>query len=117
MTESTAKSALAITVVGRRLVVDGSVASPADRQALRDQATVMLTAIHGTMPQLVIDVSRAKYVDSLLLGVLVGIARRGAAIGVRIALEGADPELVKLLRLTHVDDVLASRGARIGATP
>lgn len=108
-----------ITRDGPRVIVIGDVRTNADRDALKDQVAHALTYRAARLLEysdrldVVLDVAGAGYLDTASLVTLLAIARKCSEAGCALVLAGASPELLKLLRVTHIDEVLVGRGSRI----
>lgn len=104
---------LTVTRDGTRITVLGELRTVADRQALRDQVYAAIDELKTERPELVLDVTAARYLDSFALAQLVVLARRCLDCGLTLAVEGTSPELIELLRITRIDQVLAQHGTRV----
>jgi anti-anti-sigma factor len=104
---------LTITRDGIRIAIVGDIRTAADRDLLRECVVATIAELQSEKPELVLDVTRTRYLDAGALVVLVTIARKCIDHGLTLALEGADPELLELLRVTKIDQVLGYHGARV----
>lgn len=102
-----------LTRAGARVTIAGPLRTPFDQEQLKELAAEATGELHADRPELVIDVAGATYLDSRTLVALTSIARRCADAGVTLVLEGFTDEQRELLRLTHIDEVLTLRGARV----
>ena len=69
-----------------------------------------LTASFGVPDRLVVvDLSDCELVDSAGLGLLLGLLRRAREAGHDVVLRGVGPSLARVLTLTGLDTVFASR--------
>lgn len=86
--------------------------------AVADQLRDCLVEAIGTDPRhLVIDFSDVTFVDSTILGVLVGARSRLGRNSDRLQLVVSNPSVIRLLRLTGLDQVFTIRSTRDQALP
>ena len=64
-------------------------------------------ALQDDLQDVVVDLREVTYMDSLGLGVLVNAHKRLTASGRSLVLRVASPELIKLLRITGLDQLFA----------
>lgn len=98
---------------GDRVRLEGDIRTPADRQLIREIVDAAIAELKTERPELVLDISAANYLDSFALVQLAMLARKCVDCGMVLAIEGASDELLELLRVTRLDQLLASRGTRI----
>lgn len=109
-------SELAITRDANRIAIVGAVRTPAEREQLKDQVAAAIAsnaANHPITPEVILDVTDAAYLDTAVLAALVILSRKCIDAGIKLALEGANPDLLEQLRVTHIDQVLVGHGSRI----
>ena len=76
--------------------------------ALRDRITELLDA---GQRRLIVDLATVEFIDSTGLGVLVGSLNRAKELGGRLDLVCPQERVLKLLRITGLDDVFTVRGS------
>lgn len=72
-------------------------------------------AIDGGAREVIVDLTGASFIDSTLLGVLIGAHKQLDAVGGRVSIVCGDRNLVKLFEITGFDRVFAIRATRTGA--
>jgi anti-sigma B factor antagonist len=80
---------------------------------LRDRITDLLDA---GQRRLVVDLTNVEFIDSTGLGVLVGALNRAKELGGSLVLVCPQERVLKLLRITGLDDVFAVHGSVEDAT-
>lgn len=70
---------------------------------LRDRITELLD---GGIKALIVDLGKVEFMDSTGLGVLVGSYRRSSALGTSFAVVCGRESLLKIFRITGLDQVL-----------
>jgi anti-sigma B factor antagonist len=65
----------------------------------------MVQVIDGGKKRVVVDLSKATFIDSTTLGVLVGGVKRLRPIGGSLALVCGDPNILKIFEITGLDRV------------
>ena len=108
---------LEITRNGIRIAIAGEIRSIADRDLLRTRVAEAIEELKSEKPELVLDVAGARYLDAYALTVIVSVAKKCVDVGLTLALEGADDDLMHLLRITRIDKVLGRCGTRIDTRP
>jgi anti-anti-sigma factor len=115
--EPTTTTALSISRDGVRITVAGEVRTPADRDLLKD---VVLSALAELVAHpdvvshaIILDVSRAAYLDTTALTALITIARKCSEAGVTMVLETINDDMVEQMRLTKLDQILSAINARV----
>lgn len=73
------------------------------------------TALARGAGPLYVDVSDVELIDVIGLGVLVGAHRRAERSGRRLVLRGVPPRMVRVLRLTRLDRILATERTPVPA--
>jgi anti-sigma B factor antagonist len=66
----------------------------------------LIDSLEAGHKQLVVDLSRASFIDSTALGVLVGI-NRSLELGSRLAIAGAHANVLKIFELSGMDGAFA----------
>ncbi|HSV67066.1 MAG TPA: STAS domain-containing protein [Mycobacteriales bacterium] len=79
---------------------------------LRDRISDLLD---GGAHDLVVDLSRVEFIDSTGLGVLVGALNRARELGGSLRLVVSQERVLKLLRITGLDQVFAVRPSLVDA--
>jgi anti-sigma B factor antagonist len=72
----------------------------------------MVSVIEEGKTHLVVDLSRATFIDSTTLGVLVGGVKRLRPVGGSLALVCADANILKIFEITGLDRVFAIHPTR-----
>jgi anti-sigma B factor antagonist len=72
----------------------------------------MVQVIDGGKKQIVVDLSRATFIDSTTLGVLVGGVKRLRPMGGSLALVCADQNILKIFEITGLDRVFPIHESR-----
>lgn len=72
----------------------------------------MVQVVEGGKKQVVVDLSKATFIDSTTLGVLVGGVKRLRPSGGSLALVCSDPNILKIFEITGLDRVFAIHGSR-----
>jgi anti-sigma B factor antagonist len=72
----------------------------------------LLQLIEGGKSNLVVDLSKATFIDSTTLGVLVGGVKRLRPSGGSLGLVCTDPNIIKIFEITGLDRVFAIHDSR-----
>ena len=72
----------------------------------------MVQVIDGGKKQVVVDLSKATFIDSTTLGVLVGGVKRLRPVGGSLALVCSDQNILKIFEITGLDRVFPIHGSR-----
>ena len=72
----------------------------------------MVQVIDGGKHHIVVDFSKATFIDSTTLGVLVGGVKRLRPLGGTLALVCSDRNILKIFEITGLDRVFSIRGSR-----
>ena len=72
----------------------------------------MVQVIDGGKKQVVVDLSKATFIDSTTLGVLVGGVKRLRPVGGSLALVCADQNILKIFEITGLDRVFPIHESR-----
>ncbi|GAC1315874.1 MAG: anti-sigma factor antagonist BldG [Thermoleophilaceae bacterium] len=72
----------------------------------------LVQVIEDGKKQLVVDLSKATFIDSTTLGVLVGGVKRLRPTGGSLSLVCTDPNISKIFEITGLDRVFAMYGSR-----
>jgi anti-sigma B factor antagonist len=72
----------------------------------------MVQVIEDGKKQVIVDLSKATFIDSTTLGVLVGGVKRLRPAGGTLALVCSDPNIVKIFEITGLDRVFPIHAAR-----
>lgn len=75
----------------------------------------MVQVIDGGKKQVVVDLSKATFIDSTTLGVLVGGVKRLRPVGGSLALVCSDQNILKIFEITGLDRVFPIHESRDGA--
>lgn len=75
----------------------------------------MVQVIESGKKQVVVDLSRATFIDSTTLGVLVGGVKRLRPLGGSLALVCSDQNILKIFEITGLDRVFPIHDSRDGA--
>ena len=78
-----------------------------DFATLDTLTTELVKAANSDVETVVVDLQQVTYIDSSGLGVLVGAHKRLKAQGRALVLRVADTEMIKLLKLTGLDQLFA----------
>lgn len=79
----------------------------ADQYVASELRDVLLNAIDESPSKLVLDLSGTTFVDSMVLGVLLGARKRADAKGVELRLVVPETQLRRVFDITLLDRVLA----------
>ena len=72
----------------------------------------LLQLIEGGKSRVVVDLSKATFIDSTTLGVLVGGVKRLRPTGGSLALVCSDPNIIKIFEITGLDRVFPIHSSR-----
>jgi anti-sigma B factor antagonist len=72
----------------------------------------LLQLIESGKSRVVVDLSKATFIDSTTLGVLVGGVKRLGPNGGSLALVCSDPNIIKIFEITGLDRVFPIHGSR-----
>ena len=98
---------------GARIQVIGDLRTPNDREYLRVLAKQAIEEAGAKKPELVVDISRARYLDVGALTSLTMIARECQRRGMRLTIAGASDEFIDLIGQTKLNVLLAVCDARL----
>jgi anti-anti-sigma factor len=87
-------------------VVVVAITGAADSRAMPALQEALTDAIAPGLRRLVVDLSRTTLADSVLLGTLVGAAKRTHAVGGRLLVSGASRDVRRVFEITGLDRVL-----------
>ncbi|CAN5640397.1 anti-sigma factor antagonist [soil metagenome] len=96
---------ISTTEEGRTLTLAGH--GELDYATLDTLTTELDKASREDVDDVIVDLRRVTYIDSSGLGVLVGAHRRLKGEGRSLVLRVADPEMIKLLAITGLDQFFA----------
>jgi anti-sigma B factor antagonist len=96
---------ISTTEEGRTLTLAGR--GEIDFATLDTLTSELDKASREDIDDVIVDLRKVTYIDSSGLGVLVGAHRRLKAEGRSLVLRIADPEMIKLLTITGLDQVFA----------
>jgi anti-sigma B factor antagonist len=94
------------------------VSGEVDLYSAPDLKKHVIGAIEGGKTNIIVDLSKATFIDSTTLGVLVGARKRLRTHGGSLAVVCPDPDQVGLFEMTGLDRVFsihADRAAAVGA--